>query len=163
MRDGRETRIRVEGVDAPEDGQDFSQRAKQFTSAAVFGKTVDVRVKETDRYGRLVARVIADGQDVSVALIDAGLAWHYVEYSKDPVLQRAELSARSRLVGLWTISNPTPPWEYRNGRQTPTPPQRALGIVGPTPVASGFLGNTNSHVVHAPGCPSLKTCKYCTQ
>ena len=96
LRDGREVRIRLEGIDAPEDGQDFSERAKQFTSAAVFGRTVDVRVKETDRYGRLVARVIAGGQDVSVALVEAGLAWHYVEYSKDPILQRAELSARSR-------------------------------------------------------------------
>ena len=46
MRDGREVRIRLEGIDAAEDGQDFSQRAKQFTSAAVFGKTVDVTVKK---------------------------------------------------------------------------------------------------------------------
>jgi micrococcal nuclease len=161
MRDGREVRVRLEGIDAPENGQDFSQRAKQFTSAAVFGKTVDVAVKETDRYGRFVARVNADGQDLSVGLVNAGLAWHYLEYSKDPVLQRAELSARSRRAGLWTLPNPTPPWEYRNGRTSKT--QRAPDVARVAAVPASFLGNTRSQVVHAANCPSLKTCKYCTQ
>ena len=161
MRDGREVRIRLEGIDAPEDGQDFSQRAKQFTSAAVFGTTVTVAVKETDRYGRLVARVIADGQDVSVALVDAGLAWHYLEYSNDPVLARAELSARSRRVGLWTLPNPIPPWAYRNPRTAPA--ERKTDVARVAAVPAHVLGNTRSHVVHAPDCPSLKTCKYCTQ
>ena len=114
MRDGREVRIRLDGIDAPESGQDFGRRAKQFTSTATFGKTVDVLVKDTDRYGRLVARVLADGQDISVALVEAGLAWHYVEYSKDPVLADAELSARNQMIGLWSIPNPMPPWDYRN-------------------------------------------------
>jgi len=81
----------------------FGQRAKQFTSASTFGKVVDVLIKDIDRYGRLVARVIADGQDVSMALVEAGLAWHYVEYSKDPGLAQAELSARNQKNGLWSI------------------------------------------------------------
>ena len=55
--DGREqTRIRLDGIDCPENGTDFSQRAKQFTSDLVFGKQVRIEGKETDRYGRLVAR-----------------------------------------------------------------------------------------------------------
>jgi micrococcal nuclease len=162
MREGREVRIRLEGIDAPENGQDFSQRAKQFTSVAIFGKSVSVGVKETDRYGRLVARVIADGKDVSLALVEAGLAWHFLEYSNDPVLARAELSARSRKVGLWSIPNPTPPWAYRNGRSTAT--AKAPDVARPlTLLSPGFLGNTRSNVVHAPACPSLKACKYCTR
>ena len=51
MRDGREVRIRLEGIDAPENGQDFSQRAKQFTSAAVFDKTVWVAVAALSAQG----------------------------------------------------------------------------------------------------------------
>jgi endonuclease YncB( thermonuclease family) len=31
LRDGREVRIRLEGIDCPEDGQDFGNRTKQFT------------------------------------------------------------------------------------------------------------------------------------
>ena len=76
------------------------------------------------------------------------------------MLQRAELSARSRLIGLWSIPNPTAPWAFRGRAPTPTAtPQRAVGIVA---AVAGFLGNTNSHVVHASDCPALKTCKYCT-
>ena len=79
--DGREqTRIRLDGIDCPETGADFSQRAKQFTSELVFGKQVRIEGKERDRYGRLVARVIVNGTDVSLALVEAGLAWHYKQY-----------------------------------------------------------------------------------
>ncbi len=56
--DGREQiKIRLDGVDCPETGADFSQRGKQFTSDLVFGKQVRIEGKERDRYGRLVARV----------------------------------------------------------------------------------------------------------
>ena len=41
--DGREqTRIRLEGIDCPETGADFSTRAKRLTSNLVFGKQVRV-------------------------------------------------------------------------------------------------------------------------
>ena len=79
MRDGRSVRVRLEGIDCPESGQDFGQRAKQFTSDLTFGKEVIVDVRDVDRYGRLVARVYVGGEDVSVALVDAGLAWHYTQ------------------------------------------------------------------------------------
>src|SRR5262249_54599095 len=55
MRDGTPVRVRLADIDCPERGQDFSQRAKEFTSDQVFGKVVDVRVQDVDRYGRLVA------------------------------------------------------------------------------------------------------------
>ena len=162
LRDGREVRVRLEGIDAPETAQDFSQRAKQFTSDAIFGKDVIVSVKETDQYGRLVARVLADGRDVSVALVEAGLAWHYVEYSNDFVLRNTEASARTRRLGLWSLPNPTPPWLFRNPR-TAAPAQAATRPLGIAAVPAGLLGNTRSNVVHAANCPSLKECKYCTR
>jgi endonuclease YncB( thermonuclease family) len=42
---------RLNGVDAPESAQPFGQVAKQFASKLVFGKQVEVVVKDTDRYG----------------------------------------------------------------------------------------------------------------
>lgn len=60
LRDGRAVTVRLEGIDCPEAGDDFSTKAKNFTSSLVFGKTVTVRVKETDQYGRLVGRVLVD-------------------------------------------------------------------------------------------------------
>ena len=57
MRDGHAVRVRLEGIDCPENSQDFGQRAKQFAAALVFQKTVTVDVRDVDRYGRLVGRV----------------------------------------------------------------------------------------------------------
>ena len=36
-------KVRPHGIDCPESGQDFGQRAKQFTSVSTFGQVVTVR------------------------------------------------------------------------------------------------------------------------
>jgi micrococcal nuclease len=70
-------------------------------------------VRDVDRYGRLVARVYVGGEDVSLALVRSGLAWHYTKYSRDPELAEAEMAAKGAQLGLWSRSAPTPPWEFR--------------------------------------------------
>lgn len=40
LHDGKQTKIRLYGIDTPERRQAFGNRAKQFTSGQVFGKTV---------------------------------------------------------------------------------------------------------------------------
>lgn len=116
---GRAVKIRLEGIDCPELGQDVGTRAKQFTSTLVFSKDVEVKAYCPDRYGRMVARVYVGDQDVSLELVRAGLAWHFKKYSSDPVLADAEEQARREKKGLWSMPNPVPPWEYRklHGRQ----------------------------------------------
>ena len=113
-------RVRLEGIDYAERGQDFSERAKQFTSDMVFGRVVTVDVRDIDRYGRLVARVSVDRQDVSLALVRAGLAWHFTRYSADPQLAAAEAAARSAKVGLWDHANPIAPWQFRRSKAPTT-------------------------------------------
>ena len=156
-----------------ETGADFSQRAKQFTSDLVFGKQVRIEGKERDRYGRLVARVIVDGTDVwkspsmsalvrrssgvskAIAIwalsfkpLEAGLAWHYKQYSSDRVLAAAELVARKKKVGVWSLPNPVAPWDHRSGVASGT-------TSGP------YHGNSRSKVYHAQGCQYFD-CKNCT-
>ncbi len=104
MRDGHAVRVRLEGIDCPENSQDFGQRAKQFAAALVFQKTVTVDVRDVDRYGRLVGRVFVDGRDVSLALVQAGLAWHYKRYSDEAALGDAEQQARAVEQGLWSMA-----------------------------------------------------------
>ena len=118
MHSGKPVKIRLEGIDCPEMGQDFGTRAKQFTFMLVFGKDVEVREYYPDRYGRMVARILVGGQDVSVELVKAGLAWHYKKYSSDPVLAEAEVEARRAKVGLWSMPGAVPPWEWRRGGVT---------------------------------------------
>ena len=44
LHDGRAQKVRLNGIDAPEKGQPFANRAKQFVSDLVFGKDVKVEV-----------------------------------------------------------------------------------------------------------------------
>ncbi len=99
-------KIRLEGIDTPERGQDFSDRAKQLTSSLVFGKYVHILPKERDRYGRLVARVRVNDRDVSLELVKAGLAWHYKKYSSAPELVVAERQAKAERLGVWSLAEP---------------------------------------------------------
>jgi micrococcal nuclease len=116
LKDGKEVKIRLEGIDAPERGQDFGNKAKEFTSEKVFGKEIEIREAGTDRYGRTLARVYVSGKDLSLELVRNGLAWHFKRYSSDTTLARAELDARFRRVGLWSQPNPVAPWDFRYSR-----------------------------------------------
>ena len=113
VRDGNTTRIRLDGIDTPEMDQPFGVRARTFTLSRVLNRQVIVTVHDVDRYGRLVSRVQIEDDDLSLALVFEGLAWHYTRYSEDPVLARAEAEARAKEVGLWSQRAPVPPWNFR--------------------------------------------------
>ncbi|NLV46643.1 MAG: thermonuclease family protein [Candidatus Hydrogenedentes bacterium] len=120
MRDGMPLKIRLDGIDCPESGQDFGNRAKQLTSGLCFGEEVKVNVKELDRYGRSVASVILpDGTVLNEELVRKGLAWWYEQYSpNNGILKELQEQARSERIGLWSVSNPISPWEFRHGENS---------------------------------------------
>lgn len=114
LHNGKAERIRLHGVDCPEKKQAFGQKAKQFTSSLVFGKTVVVVPSKKDRYKRTVGDVfLPDGVNVSYELVKAGLGWWYRKYSDDVILAGLEWEAQLERRGLWTDPSPIPPWEWR--------------------------------------------------
>ncbi len=69
---GKPVRIRLHGIDCPEKRQAFGTRAKQFTSALVFGQTVTVHVMDQDRYWRTVGEVLLPkGRNLNHELVKA--------------------------------------------------------------------------------------------
>ena len=107
-------RIRLNGIDAPERGQAFGTRAKQFVLDVAAQQTVTVEIKDVDRYGRSVGDVfLPDGRNLNREIVAAGYAWWYRKYSKDQALGRLEEDARRDRRGLWQDKNPMPPWEWR--------------------------------------------------
>ena len=104
---------RLDGIDAPERRQAFGTQAREKLAELTFGKSVTVEGNKKDRYGRTIGRVLVGGQDASLAMLEAGLAWHYKAYSKDATLSRAEADARNALKGLWADPEPIAPWEFR--------------------------------------------------
>ncbi len=76
---GRTEVIRLDGIDAPEAGQAFGGQARQRLRVLAFSQPATVHVRDRDRYGRLVARVIVGGRDLSEEMVRAGFAWQYTQ------------------------------------------------------------------------------------
>lgn len=147
----REHGVRLEGIDCPEAGQDFSAAAKRHTASLIHGKSVEVVVVGVDRYGRMVGRVWSDGTDCGLALLQAGLAWHFTRYSNDPAYARAEKEARSKKLRIWSLPDPIPPWDWRDGLRE----RESDKGLGPA-----FRGNKRSRVFHKASC-RYYSCQNC--
>ena len=99
LRDLATVKIRLNGIDCPERDQPFGSRAKLFTSETAFGRTVTVKPKSRDRYGRVVAEVVLpDGRVLNRELVDSRpcVALHPVFEGPGP---RAPRAASARGAG----------------------------------------------------------------
>jgi endonuclease YncB( thermonuclease family) len=109
-------KIRLYGIDTPERGQAFGKKSKQFTSEMIYKKSVDVTEVTTDRYGRTVAIVFVNDQNLNEEIVRAGLAWVYTRYCDWPICDKwknLEAEAREAKRGLWADPDRIPPWEFR--------------------------------------------------
>lgn len=107
-------KVRLEGIDAPESKQDLGSASKKHLSELVFGKDVMVQVTGKDKYKRTLGFVFVDGQNVNKTMISDGLAWHYKQYNSDSALDNAEKAARASRLGIWSMPNQIPPWDFRH-------------------------------------------------
>jgi endonuclease YncB( thermonuclease family) len=148
---GENIKVRLNGIDCPESGQDFGKRAKDFTWNFCYGKTLRVMVVTKDKYDRVVADVFANGQSLNRALVSAGLAWHFKKYSNDADLASLEDQARASGVGLWSVPNPMPPWVYRRrGELEPVGKLQANEVM--------ICNSKSSKTYHNKVCQGLSRC-----
>lgn len=116
----RQHKIRLAGIDAPERRQAFGHRALEFLASLVASQQVDIETEKTDKYGRSVGKVLLQGRDVNLAVLVAGLAWHYKAYESEQTPEdrmlyaSAEQDAREQRKGLWVDPSPEPPWTWRH-------------------------------------------------
>jgi endonuclease YncB( thermonuclease family) len=134
--DGRRLRIRVSGIDAPEQHQPYADQSRRHLGEMLRGRRLRIDAIKQDVFDRTVAKVwVLDGDtapvDAALSLVEAGLAWHFVRYRADqppadvPRYARAERDARARRAGLWREPSPEAPWDYRaRMRRTETAPPR---------------------------------------
>lgn len=108
-------RIRLHGIDCPEKGQAYGNKAKQATSALVFGKEVTLQTYGKDKYKRTLGDVLLpNGTNVNHELVKQGWCWWYRKYApRNADLERLEQDARGAKKGLWADPHPVPPWEWR--------------------------------------------------
>lgn len=121
--DNKTHKIRLSGIDAPEKSQDFGNKSKQALADEVYGKTVTVEFNKSDKYQRIVGKVIFNGKDVNLNQIKRGLAWHYKKYEGEQDVEDRSIYANSEYLaqrdraGLWVENNPVAPWDYRKHKR----------------------------------------------
>lgn len=123
-----ELELRLDAVDAPEIphpehgklGQPYGEEAAAFVRGLTLGKTVTVTIKEADKYGRFVGRVVLPGgKDLQREVLRAGWAWWNFFFDKDETLNELENEAIAARRGLWagkTLGGeawPEAPWVFR--------------------------------------------------
>ena len=106
-------RIRMNGIDCPERKQDFYKVSKDALAAYIFKKEVKLINTGRDRNKRTIAIVFCNEENINLAMIRNGYAWHYKKYSTDSSFAKAEKQARTAKKGLWQMDNPVAPWEFR--------------------------------------------------
>ena len=111
-------KIRLMGIDAPEKNQAWGKSSTQALAGLVEDKEVTAECPKKDKYQRWLCKLIVNGEDVNLKMVETGNAWHYKQYQSDQsaldrvLYSRAEESAASRKDGLWH-GEPMPPWDFR--------------------------------------------------
>ena len=112
--------VRLQGIDTPEKKQRFGKAATKKLRSLLEGQDLEiVPIEQSDGYGRMIAKVFVDDEDIDAAMVETGYAWAYRKYlshsESDQQYCVLEASARSLRRGVW--SDPPadwqPPWTYR--------------------------------------------------
>lgn len=129
--DRQHHRVGLAGIDAPERGQPFGFRSKENLGKLVYDRDVIVKGVGKDARGRLVGKVFADGQDVGLMQVRAGLAWWDRAYAgaqtpdERAIYERTEDAARTHKLRLWRDPEPIPPWEWRSNKRKANKPNQS--------------------------------------
>ena len=115
-----ETRIRLEGIDAPETTQACGYRhvghwrcgeaATHQLVKLIGARPVQCDDLGLDKYGRTLGRCFAGNTNLNAEMVRTGFAWAFVRYSQAYVAQETE--AKAARAGIWQ-GDATPAWDYR--------------------------------------------------
>lgn len=119
-RDGKVYSIWLKGVDAPESKQNYGKKSRKALAELVEGKEVSVVVHKKGQFDRYIGNVYLNGEDIGFKQIEAGMAWHFKQYSYEQTPEerkkyaQAQAAAQNDRRGLWEDKEPVAPWVYRN-------------------------------------------------
>jgi endonuclease YncB( thermonuclease family) len=149
-----ETRVRLEGIDAPESAQTCQRKwfgswacgtaATVALSDMIGGKPVSCESHGLDKYGRTLGTCFVEGRDINAQMVRRGYAWAFIKYSTSYV--RQEEAAKAEGLGIWQGPS-QPAWEFRAGRWAAVEPA--------TPQGCAIKGNVTKHgrIYHMPWSP----------
>ena len=150
-------RVRLEGIDAPETGQQCTHKWMGSWSCGATASTALARLigdsevvcenRGTDKYGRMLGVCFVGDKDINAEMVRSGMAWAFVKYSNLYVAEEA--AARAAKVGVWQAETQTA-WDYRAARWTTAEVKTAAAPEGC--VIKGAV-TKNGRIYHMPWSP----------
>lgn len=129
IREDRELKIRLCGIDAPELKQKLGVEARDYLRSLIDNSNGTVHLIRVgiDRYGRTVADLFVPLESnpeqeihLNSAMVEAGYAWHYERYSDNCIdrdgLAIAKNLAKDNKVGVHSGGHQKP-WDWRRANK----------------------------------------------
>jgi endonuclease YncB( thermonuclease family) len=153
-----EVRIRLHGIDAPEQDQNCGgQHAPMWNCGSWVTAEVRARYEgrpatcvtiDVDRYNRIVGRCRVDGEDIGAAMVESGLAFAYTRYS-EAYLPQQKLAER-RKAGLHATGVQSPS-EFRTAERKGHSAQRLASAPADCVIKGNVSYNGGTRIYHMPG------------
>ena len=106
IEDSTGQKYRLKGINTPEKSKDYYEEAKQYLKERLENKSVKIENHGRDKYGRILAHIFKNNQNINEQILKEGLGTLYY-YEKDKhfkELKNAEEKARENEKGLWKKS-----------------------------------------------------------
>jgi len=110
---GPARKLRMMGMDAPEICQDGGREARDLLAQLALRQQVTVYVVTDDQWGRGLATITLDGQDLGAQLVSAGQAWSYGWRGRPGPYAAEEALARQSRQGVFAAAEPESPRDFR--------------------------------------------------
>lgn len=111
---GKNVRVRMYGIDAPELKQRYGKEAKKYLENLILGKKVELKVLYEDKYKRKIARVYYKSKEINLEMLRSGNVWFYEYHAKnEKEYRKAYEEAKREKRGLWKDKNPENPRDFR--------------------------------------------------
>ena len=100
--------VRLVGVNAPNNNEEYEEKATEFTKKLIEGKKVNLEYDayKSDRFGRILAYVFIDNKNLAIELVKRGLARVTIYEKRKPLIYQIQLlqaqkEAKNKALGLW--------------------------------------------------------------
>jgi endonuclease YncB( thermonuclease family) len=112
----KQQKIKLYGIDAPEDGQPFYQEARDVLKKLLYKKKITAKISSKDSDGTDMAVVFANRKNVNELMVKSGYAWVRRDSCDESFCDdwvESEEEAKSQGKGLWSDSGRIPPWVWK--------------------------------------------------
>jgi endonuclease YncB( thermonuclease family) len=110
---GQAYKVRLQGLDAPEICQVWGPQSRDALHAVLQGQVVEVQGHAHDSYGRLLAQLSRQGNDVGAWMVAQGYAWSYSYQGRPGVYDTQQAHAQSLRLGLFADAKAVQPRWFR--------------------------------------------------